>query len=141
MGKLERNMSTLIMVFAVFMLSIPVLADSLEKGVQAWEQGDFSQAVHYWEAEAENNAEAMLFLGFAYRHGKGVPRSPEKALYWYRQAAERGRPEAQLELSLMYELGIGTMPDPAEAASWYSLATRDDFCPSELPSGGRLGEP
>ena len=113
---------------------------SMKEGLSLWEQGNQTDAVAVWEPLAQaGDPEAALFLGFAYRTGRGVEQNPDKAFHWYRKAAELGMPEAQIELSLMYELGLGTEPDPAEAASWYSLATREDFCPSDLPAGGRLG--
>lgn len=110
------------------------------RGVELWQQGRTSEAVTLWLPRAEQgDGEAALFLGFAYRTGQGVDRNDSQAFRWYKRAAESGMPEAQIELSLMYELGVGTEPDPAAAASWYSLATREEFCPSELPAGGRLG--
>jgi len=93
-----------------------------------------------WKPLAEQgDRNAMLYLGFAYRTGQGVQRNDEQAFHWYRKAARAGLPEAQIELSLMYELGIGTDPDPHEAGGWFSMATRGEFCPSELPAGGALG--
>ncbi|QCZ92810.1 tetratricopeptide repeat protein [Salinimonas iocasae] len=48
-------------------------------------------------AESEN-AEAMYHLGMLYNNGVGVPRSPSKALAYFRQAAEKGDALGQYKL-------------------------------------------
>lgn len=125
---------------ALACLSASCLAASLP-GVADWEGGRFSQAVAIWQPMAEGgDAQSMLFLAFAYRTGRGVTRDDQQAYHWYRQAALRGVPEAQFQLGLMAELGQGAPADAEEAAYWYGLATDGDFCPSELPAGGILGD-
>jgi len=115
-------------------------AGSAQQGVELWHQGKRAEAVLLWQPlTAQGDQKAMLYLAFAYRTGQGVVRDDQQAFRWYKDAAEAGLPEAQIELSLMYELGIGTEPDPAAAGGWYSMATRGEYCPSELPAGGALG--
>jgi hypothetical protein len=53
-----------------------------------------------------------------------VERDVEKALRWYRMAAEGGNAMAQLRLGLTYDDGDGVPKDQAEAAKWYLLAAR-----------------
>ena len=48
-------------------------------------------------AESEN-AEAMYHLGMLYNNGVGVPRSPSKALAYFRRAAEKGDALGQYKL-------------------------------------------
>jgi TPR repeat protein len=133
----------------IFSASIAVLllaacldasATSPQAGVELWHAGKQADAIALWQPLAEQgDKDAMLYIAYAYRTGQGVARNDDLAFDWYRRAAEAGVPEAQIELSLMYELGIGTAPDPGEAGGWYSMATRGEFCPSELPAGGALG--
>lgn len=111
-----------------------------EVGIDLWASGKHVQAVDLWRPLAEaGDAESMLFMGFAHRTGRGAILDNQQAFYWYKQAAEHGQPEAQFELGLMYELGLGTHVDPGAASHWYSAATHADFCPADLPAGGRLG--
>jgi TPR repeat protein len=115
-------------------------APGLEQGVALWQAGDHAAAVRLWQPLAEKgHPEAQLFMGFAHKTGRGAAADAREAAHWYQRAAERGLPEAQWELGFRYELGIGVARDAAEAARWYGQATNGDFCPSELPAGGRLG--
>ena len=84
-------------------------------------------------------AEAQLFMAFAYRTGRGVSADDLTAAQWYERAARQGLPEAQFELGFMYELGLGVPMDAEMSAGWYAQATAGEFCPAELPAGGRLG--
>lgn len=116
-------------------------AGQVQRGITVWKQGAHTEAVSLWQPLAEQgDADAQLFLGFAYKTGRGVVQDAEAASRWYRRAAAQGLPEAQWELGLRYELGIGVQQDTDEAARWYGLATRGDFCPADLPAGGRLGD-
>ena len=122
-------------------ISLVSASPALDSGVAAWEAQDYRAALQIWRPLAEKGEpEAMLFVAFAYRTGRGVDQSNDQAFAWYQRAAEAGLPEAQFELALMHELGLGTEVDAGAAAAWYAQATGGEFCPSELPAGGRLGE-
>lgn len=131
---------SLLLASSLILVSAGAFAETPGLGVELWHAGKQEEAVSLWRPMAEQGEkDAMLYLGFAYRTGQGVNRDDRAAFAWYKRAAEAGVPEAQIELSLMYELGIGTVPDPGEAGGWYSMATRGEYCPSELPAGGALG--
>lgn len=124
----------------IVMVAWPVSASTLQDGIEIWRSGDRASAVAVWRPLAEQgDAEAGLFLAYAYRNGLGVERSYATAARWYRHAAEHGHPEAQYELALMYELGLGVTRDANEAAAWYGLSS-SQACPAELTAGGRLGD-
>ncbi len=121
-------------------LAWPAGATSLQTGIDLWRDGERAAAVAVWRPLAEQGeAEAGLFLAYAYRNGLGVERDYLHAARWYRFAAEQGQPEAQYELALMYELGLGVPTDADEAAAWYGLSSTQ-ACPAELTAGGRLGD-
>ena len=114
--------------------------DGLETGVAQWRKGNYTGAVSHWRPLAESGlAEAQLFMAFAYRTGRGVSADDVTAAQWYERAARQGLPEAQFELGFMYELGLGVPMDAEMSAGWYAQATAGEFCPAELPAGGRLG--
>ena len=116
------------------------LAQPLDETIERWRGGDRTGALAAWRAMAQQgDAEASLFLGYAYRNGLGVGRDYARAARWYRLAAEHGEPEAQYELALMYELGLGVAQDADEAAAWYGRSALQ-ACPAELTAGGRLGD-
>jgi hypothetical protein len=53
----------------------------------------------YLEQANAGDARAMRMLGAMYYNGLNVPRDPEKGIYWYRKAAEKGSDAARKELS------------------------------------------
>jgi TPR repeat protein len=54
---------------------------------------DSQQGAGFLErAAAQKETLAMVTLGYLYTTGYGVPRDPEKAAAWYRQAAQYGEP-------------------------------------------------
>lgn len=133
-------MRILLALFFIFAIAGLSHASDKEIGLNIWSSNP-AKAIELWRSLAEaGDAESMLFIAFAYRTGQGVAQDNQQAFHWYQKAAEAGMPEAQFQLALMYELGLGTDTDPDTAAGWYALATEGDFCPSELPAGGRLGD-
>jgi TPR repeat protein len=126
---------------SVFVLASAVTeaAGSLEEGIHAFRRGEPSEAVGLWRPLAQDgNAQAQLFLGYAYAKGKGVAPDPGQSFRWYLEAARQGLPEAQYEVGLRYEVGDGVAADVAEAEFWYQRATSTGLCPGELNSSGRL---
>ena len=116
-----------------------VLASDLEKGVTAYDAGNYQQAMAYWLPLAEkDHAEAQLFLGVLYRYGLGVDRDPARSAYWYERAANNGDIDAQNEIGLFYELGWGVRQDVWVAESWYEMVRDRDVCLSDTLATGRL---
>jgi len=68
------------------------------------------------------DARAQTELGFMYATGRGVPQNFERAVDWYRRAAEQGDPTAQYLLGLMYDKGQGVPQDAILAHKWLILA-------------------
>ncbi|MDH5230851.1 MAG: sel1 repeat family protein, partial [Gammaproteobacteria bacterium] len=67
-----------------------------------------------------------------------LPADPEKSLYWYEQAAQRGVADAQFQLGEMYSRGIGTRRDSALAARWYRQAAKQNHDLARMRLGGCL---
>ena len=105
---------------------LPAGAQDYNKGVAAFQAGDFATALEHWKPLAEkDDAEAQRNLGIMYQQGLGVPQSNAEAVKWYRRAAEKGHPRAQQNLGVMYEDGAGVDQDIAEAAKWYEAAAEN----------------
>ena len=58
-----------------------------------------------------------------YYGGKGVPQDYNKAMSWYRKAAEKGYAGAMLNMGVIYAKGKGVPQDYAEAYVWFSVAS------------------
>jgi cell division septation protein DedD len=87
---------------ALFALAAaPVLAD-VKAGVDAWSAGDYTRAVSEWQGPAaEGDADALFNLAQAYRLGRGVEVSNERARALYEEAARRGHVKAADNFGLM----------------------------------------
>jgi TPR repeat protein len=140
----EKNMPLVhfATVFAGLLLASVASAESaMQRGLQAWSAQQPADAIEHWRPLAESgDAQAQLYLAYAYRRGRGVIQDDALAARWYRRAAEQGLPDAQYQLGVMYELGLGLAADQAEADYWYGRAVAQGFCPGELSAGGRLGD-
>ncbi len=107
----------------LFLVSTALSAGQLEEGLAAYEQHDYQRAWQLLEPAARQGAvEAQRKLAVMYRHGLGVERSDEKAVYWYTQAASQGHVLAQNSLGVMYQFGLGVKKDPGQARHWLTRA-------------------
>ena len=104
-------------------LTLPSLAGDFEKGLTAYQAGDYPTALLRWMPLAEGgDASAQLKLGTMYDKGKGVPQEYNNAMKWYTRAAEQANAEAQFSLGVMYHKGKGVLQDYNIATKWYQLA-------------------
>jgi TPR repeat protein len=67
--------------------------------------------------------EAQHDLAAIYTAGQGgVKQDYKRALFWFRQAANRGIANASYNLGVLYHQGLGVKPDITEAIKWYKNA-------------------
>ena len=110
-------------------------AGDFQKGVNAYESGDYTTALKEFAALAEQgDADAQFNLALMYEKGKGVPQDYKQAVKWYTKAAEQGDAEAQYNLGTMYAIGQGVPQDNVYAHMWFNLAAVDG---DEKASGKR----
>ena len=100
-----------------------VLSQDFQKGLAAYEAGDYATALEEWRPLAEKGSAASQFnLGLMYGNGTGVLQDYAEAVKWYRLAAEQGDASAQYNLGVMYDKGTGVLQDYAEAVKWFRLS-------------------
>ena len=98
-------------------------AQDFQKGLKAYNKGDYATALREWRPLAEQgNAGAQFNLGFMYENGLGVPQDDKEAVNWYRKSAEQGNANAQYNLGLMYQGGLGALQDDVYAHMWFNIA-------------------
>ena len=96
-----------------------------------------------YEEEQQLSAEECNELGNKYYNGDGVAQDYEKAVKWYRKAAEQGHAEAQYHLGRYYE---DDEEDDVEADKWYIKAisgykkAAEQGCPEALYRLGKMYE-
>jgi S1-C subfamily serine protease len=127
----------------LFALALMVLstclsaADALEPdpfahGWQAFEAGDYAQALSIWQKLAEQgDNNARINLGIMYDHGKGVDPDPHQAATWYQIAGAGGHAAAQFNLGLMYTEGRGVEQSPVKAAYWLLQAAEQGLADAQ----------
>jgi len=95
-------MRTLLLALTIGFAAVPVSAQSVKAGIEAWQKGDAAEAVKIWQPLAERgDADAAFNLGQAYRLGKGVPLDLAQAQRWLEQAARKGHVDAAATLGLL----------------------------------------
>ena len=108
-----------------FMAFTPVSAQDWNKGVDAYQAGDYATALQEWRPLADQgDADAQYFLGVMYEKGNGVPQNYAEAVKWFRLAADQGDADAQYNLGVMYEKGYGVPQNYAEAVKWFRLSAK-----------------
>jgi len=100
-----------------------VCAQDFDKGMSAYDAGDYATALKEWTVLAERGvAEAQHNLGRMYNNGQGVTQDYKKAVKWYRKSVEQGFAMAQSNLGMMYSKGHGVVQDNKEAVKWFHKA-------------------
>ncbi len=75
---------------------------NVQAGVQAWQIGNYEEAVRRWRPLAERgDPDALFNLGHAYRLGRGVSQDMARAEDHYARAARAGHVEAQAMYGLI----------------------------------------
>ena len=109
---------------------------SLDKGLEAYQAGDFKTALAQWLLFAEQgNASAQSNLALMYEHGKGVVQNHQSAVHWYTLAAEQGEAVAQANLGAMYDTGRGVVENDSTAIKWLNLAAAQGYAHAQAYLG------
>ena len=110
-----------------------VTAQDLNKGLEAYDAGDYATALQELEPLAkQGNAIAQRKLGNMYKYGDGVLKDATEAVKWYRLSAEQGNVLAQYFLGFMYDTGKGILQDDAEAVKGYQLSAEQGYAHAPL---------
>ena len=113
------NAKYLVAAAAVAFFAVPLSAQSVKAGIEAWQHADYAAAVAIWRPLAESgDPDAAFNLGQAYRLGRGVPLNLGSAQSWFLRAAQTGHVDAQTTLGLLlFQNG-----DQAEGLKWLKAA-------------------
>ena len=102
-----------------------VVAADFNKGLEAYNSGDFKTALSEWTPIAEQgDASTQFNLGVMYESGIGVPKNDKTAAKWYTLAAEQGHAKAQYNMGVFYEYGRVVLANDRTAVEWYNLAAK-----------------
>ena len=107
----------------LLLLALAGCNHNFQRGVEAFQQGNYAAALADLEPVAEaGNPEAQFRLAEMYANGLGVAQNDMVAVQWYERAAEQDLAAAQLELAELHAAGRGVAASDAMAAKWYEAA-------------------
>ena len=131
------RLPSVLIIFTVLLVScIPDREPSLDRGYQAYEQGNYARALREWRPLAEEgDAVAQYNLGLMYDQGHGIAQDYSEAMRWYGLAAQQGKAQAQFNVGDMHEAGDGVPQDHAEAMSWYRQAAEQGHAEAQSSLG------
>ena len=117
----HRIVRSLVILIALSSWAPAALADKYADGFLAAHRGDYKVAYAKWRELAEQgDANAQFNLGLMYHSGLQVRFDEQKAVYWYRRAAEGGNQLAQEYMAVGYQEGWFGLPrDQAKSHFWY----------------------
>ncbi|MEH6631573.1 MAG: tetratricopeptide repeat protein [Halopseudomonas aestusnigri] len=99
------------------------IAPDYMKGVEAYEDGNYTAALNEFEPLAkEGHSEAQYYMAEIYLRGRGVVQDNTQAREWFRRAAEQGLAQAQTLVGYYYYSGEQVTLDFKKAFGWYLLA-------------------
>ena len=106
-----------------FMVFMPVVAQDLQKGMDAANSGNYATAFKELHPLAEQGlAEAQFILGGMYLNGRGVPQDYDEAVKWFRLATKQWAADTQWIFSHKQHDGDGALKKNADTLKWYRLA-------------------
>ena len=111
-------------------------AEAFHSGWEAYERGDYSQAVASWLPLAQQgHVSAQINLAVMYDHGTGVIQDIEYALSWYQAAARQGSAIAQYNLGLfLADRNIFTTENE-DGLYWLFKAAAQDYADAQYQIG------
>jgi TPR repeat protein len=128
-----RYLVRLLPMLAILLSPVTGLGAELEKGMAAYDVGDYETSMTECQPLADAGVAAAQFcVGRLYANGFGVPMNDAQALHWYGAAADQGYAEAQYNLGVMNANGWGVEMNDEVAANYYRGAAEQGFVPAVL---------
>ena len=122
-----KRLFVLPVLLLAMLMGHPALGADLQKGLDAYNRGDFATALKEWAPLAkQGNPDAQSNLGAMHYNGQGVSKNYKTATKWYKLAAKQGYARAQNGLGLIYANGRGVPQDYKAAIKWYELAAEQN---------------
>jgi TPR repeat protein len=123
MSRVVQNTLQALLAGSVMVASLPVLADQmaddLQAGIAAFNRGDLPSAMTLYEKAAEaGSPEAQVRLAYLLDYAE----ENEKAVHWYRAAADQAYPDGIAGLAGMYAKGEGVAQDTTKARELFEQA-------------------
>lgn len=92
-----------------------------DKAIELYKEKKYFEAFPELQylADAKDHLNSIVLVANMYNSGSGTTKDPQKAVYYYTKAANRGNVTAKFNLALMYELGVNFEKDYYKALELY----------------------
>jgi TPR repeat protein len=126
-------MRVLILAFALFTMIVTTTVTSVlaqarlgTPGYDAYEAGNYAEALKHWLPEAEaGDPDIQSRIAMMYLLGEGSEKNPEKAAQWFMESAKQNFGKAQYQLGRLYAAGNGVEQDNAMAFVMWNTAVEN----------------
>jgi len=121
---MKKILSALILIVNLVIVSDRFsYAADFQKGLEAYDAGDYASALREWSELAEQgNPTAQAILGVMHYEGKGVTQNHKEAVKWFHKSTEQGNAKAQYNLGVTYAKGHGVIQDNVYAHMWFNIS-------------------
>ena len=125
----------------LFLLITKLSHADFEKGLKAFNNGDYKAALSNWKPMAEKGvSNAQYNVGLMYHNGLGVTQNYNEAYKWLLESSEQGNLNSIRLLSTMYALGNGIPKDFLKSYMWAKIGADNDDQNSKLMLNGLVKE-
>ena len=100
--------------------------------ITAFGTDDFAQI---FRRATQGDPEAQCHIGICYYEGKGIEQDVQKAVEWFRKAAEQGYADAQNRLGVRYDRGEGVEENSKIANEWFLKAAKQGHVKAQYNIG------
>jgi len=89
-----------------------------------------------WQAKAKaGDSFSQYSLGNAYLRGNEVSIDKEKAIHWFKQAAQQGHAKSEYKLGYLYYSGKNVNRDYRTAFEWFERSAKRNYSPAQFYLG------
>ncbi|WP_257935532.1 Sel1 domain-containing protein [Campylobacter lari] len=117
-------MKKVLIILAILFLNFAYSQEDLvEKGIKAYENGDYVKAEKYLRKACDlNSGNGCTNLGFMYANGQGVKKDNLKAVEFHQKACDLNNGSSCNNLGIMYVNGSGVRKDLSKALEYFGKA-------------------
>jgi len=119
--------------FGFAFLSNTVLANTIDRGLLAYNRGEHSSAISYWLPLAQSgNVTAQFNLWILHYHNSGEIFDVDERLNWLQTAANNDDGMSLLKLGLIYSNKNGEYLNDVGAARWFLMAANKNILRTQI---------
>ena len=119
---------TFLSIIFIFIFSLPSLSDEFQKGLEAYNDKDYSLAAKWFKSAAEKgDVDAIFMIAHNFYLGRGVEKNIQKAISYYTEATSKGHDVAPYNLGILYMSGEGVSQNIEKAFGLFKISAERGF--------------